>query len=139
MLRGFLDDSGLEAIGNHGFIPNTWFGPNSAGGTMTPADELRLRTELEFAAILGMPYMGTGNDPTSANNRNIEPWTIACEKWMALNQISVTEFGIQHVHAQPLAGLQLPAGRPDGHGDPGPGDRGADRRRPWCAASRASG
>ena len=32
-------------------------------------------TELEFASILGTPYMGTGNDPTSANNRNIEPWT----------------------------------------------------------------
>jgi hypothetical protein len=94
-LRGFLDDYGLEAIGNHGFIPNTWFGPNSPGGTMSPTDELRLRTELEFAAILGMPYMGTGGDPTSANNRNIEPWTIACEKWMALNQIGVNEFGVQ--------------------------------------------
>ena len=34
-LRGFLDDSGLEAIGNHGFIPNTWPGPNSPGGGMT--------------------------------------------------------------------------------------------------------
>jgi len=65
-IRGFLDEFGLEAIGNHGFIPNTWFGPNSAGGTMTAADELRLRTELEFAAILGTPFMGTGNDPTSA-------------------------------------------------------------------------
>ncbi len=34
------------------------------------------------------PYMGTGNDPTSANNRNIEPWTIAGEKWEALNELS---------------------------------------------------
>ena len=39
------------------------------------------QTELEFASILGMPYMGTGSDPTSANNRNIEPWTVAGEKW----------------------------------------------------------
>ena len=93
-LRGFLDDNGLEAIGNHGFIPNTWFGPGSAGGTMTPADLLRLQTELEFASILGTPYMGTGGDPTSANNRNIEPWTLAGEKWTALNLIS-QQWGIQ--------------------------------------------
>jgi len=108
-IRGFLDEFGLEAIGNHGFIPNTWFGPNSAGGTMTAADELRLRTELEFAAILGTPFMGTGNDPTSANNRNIEPWTIACEKWTALNQISVNEFGIHmytHNHSPAYNFLQ---------------------------------
>jgi sugar phosphate isomerase/epimerase len=93
-LRGFLDEFDLVAIGNHGFIPNTWFGPNSSGGTMSAADELRLRTELEFASILGTPYMGTGGDPTSANDRNIEPWTVACEKWTALNRISVDEFGI---------------------------------------------
>ena len=94
VLRGFLDDNGLEAIGNHGFVPSTWYGPNSPGGTMTTADYDRLQTELEFASILGMPYMGTGNDPTSANNRNIEPWTIAGEKWEALNLLS-TKWGIQ--------------------------------------------
>ncbi len=94
VLRGFLDDNGLEAIGNHGFIPNTWYGPNSAGGTMTDADYTRLQTELEFAAILGTPFMGTGNDPTSANDRNIEPWTVAGEKWTALNTIS-RQWGIQ--------------------------------------------
>ena len=38
-LRGLLDDAGLEAIGNHGFIPNTWFGPGSAGGTMSANDQ----------------------------------------------------------------------------------------------------
>ena len=86
-LRGFLDDAGLEAIGNHGFIPNTWPGPGSAGGAMTTNDYERFQTELEFASILGMPFMGTGNDPTSANNRNIEPWTLAGEKWEALNTL----------------------------------------------------
>jgi sugar phosphate isomerase/epimerase len=108
-LRGFLDEFGLEAIGNHGFIPNTWFGPNSPGGTMSAADELRLRTELEFAAILGMPYIGTGNDPTSANNRNIEPWTVSGEKWTALNEISVNDFGIHmytHNHSPAYNFLQ---------------------------------
>ena len=92
-LRGMLDSFDLEAIGNHGFIPNTWPGPNSPGGGMSEADALRYQTELEFAAILGTPYMGTGNDPTSANNRNIEPWTIAGEKWDALNVLSL-EWGI---------------------------------------------
>jgi Xylose isomerase-like TIM barrel len=88
-LRGFLDEFDLEAIGNHGFIPNTWPGPSSPGGGMSAADALRYQTELEFAAILGMPFMGTGNDPTSANDRNIEPWTLAGEKWEALNVLSL--------------------------------------------------
>jgi sugar phosphate isomerase/epimerase len=108
-LRAFLDEFGLRAIGNHGFIPNTWFGPNSPGGTMSAADQLRYKTELEFASILGTPYMGTGNDPTSANNRNVEPWTIAGEKWEALNQISVNDFGIQlypHNHSPAYHFLQ---------------------------------
>lgn len=88
-LRGFLDESGLEAIGNHGFIPNTWPGPSSPGGGMSTNDYERFQTELEFAAILGMPFMGTGNDPTSANDRNIEPWTVAGEKWAALNDLTL--------------------------------------------------
>jgi sugar phosphate isomerase/epimerase len=108
-LRGLLDEFGLEAIGNHGFIPNTWPGPNSAGGAMSASDELRYLTELEFASILGMPYMGTGNDPTSANNRNVESWTIAGEKWEALNEISVSGFGIHlypHNHSPAYNFLQ---------------------------------
>ena len=107
-LRGFLDEFGLEAIGNHGFIPNTWPGPNSAGGVMSDADYLRYQTELEFAAILGMPFMGTGGDPTSANNRNIEPWTVAGEKWDALNALSM-EWGIHlypHNHSPAYNFLQ---------------------------------
>jgi hypothetical protein len=94
VLRGFLDDNGLEAIGNHGFVPNTWYGPNSSGGTMSAGDYDRLQTELEFASILGTPFMGTGGDPTDAGNRNIEPWTIAGEKWEALNLLS-SKWGIQ--------------------------------------------
>jgi hypothetical protein len=93
-LRALLDANGLEAIGNHGFIPNTWNGPGSAGGAMSANDLLRFQTELEFGAILGTPFLGTGSDPTSANNRNIEPWTLAGEKWTALNELSVSQFGI---------------------------------------------
>jgi hypothetical protein len=94
VLRGFLDDNGLEAIGNHGFIPSTWNGPNSPGGTMSTADYDRLQTELEFASILGTPFMGTGGDPTNASDRSIESWTIAGEKWESLNLLS-TRWGIQ--------------------------------------------
>jgi hypothetical protein len=107
-LRGFLDEFGLEAIGNHGFIPNTWPGPGSAGGAMTTQDYNRYQAELEFAATLGMPFMGTGNDPTSANNRNIEPWTLAGEKWEALNTLSL-EWGIHlypHNHSPAYNFLQ---------------------------------
>jgi sugar phosphate isomerase/epimerase len=108
-LRGFLDEFGLVAIGNHGFIPGTWFGPNSAGGTMSTNDYERFMTELEFASILGMPYMGTGSDPTSANNRNLEPWTIAGEKWTALNELAGDTFGISiypHNHSPAYNFLQ---------------------------------
>jgi hypothetical protein len=56
-----------------------------------------------------MPYMGTGNDPTSANNRNIEPWTVAGEKWEALNELGINSFGIQlypHNHSPAYNFLQ---------------------------------
>ena len=91
-LRGLLDAAGLEAIGNHGFIPSTWNGPGSAGGAMSASDLLRFQTELEFGTILGTPFLGTGSDPTSSSQ--IEAWDLACEKWNALNDISVNQFGI---------------------------------------------
>src|SRR5688500_8788144 len=47
-LRSFLDEFELEAIGNHGFIPNTWPGPSSPGGGMSVNDYERFQTELEF-------------------------------------------------------------------------------------------
>jgi hypothetical protein len=107
-LRGFLDEFDLQAIGNHGFIPNTWNGPHSPGGAMSTQDYERLQTELAFASILGMPFMGTGNDPTSANDRNIEPWTVAGEKWEALNTLSL-QWGIHmytHNHSPAYHFLQ---------------------------------
>ena len=75
---------------------------------MSTNDYERYQTELEFASILGMPYMGTGNDPTSANNRNIEPWTISGEKWEALNALSL-QWGIHlypHNHSPAYNFLQ---------------------------------
>ncbi len=108
-LRGFLDANGLRAIGNHGFIPNTWPGPGSAGGGMSEADRTRYLIELDFAAILGMKYMGTGNDPTSANNRNKENWDLGIEKWIALNELALSHAGIQlypHNHSPAYNFLQ---------------------------------
>jgi hypothetical protein len=75
---------------------------------MSTNDYERYQTELEFATILGMPFMGTGNDPTSANNRNIEPWTVAGEKWEALNVLSL-QWGIHlypHNHSPAYNFLQ---------------------------------
>jgi sugar phosphate isomerase/epimerase len=86
-LRGFLDENGLEAIGNHGFIPSTWPGPSSPGGAMTTLDHDRFIVELEFASVLGMPFMGTGGDPTGSSQ--IEDWGIAAEKWEALNTLAL--------------------------------------------------
>ena len=54
---------------------------------MSTNDFERYMTELEFASILGTPYMGTGNDPTSANNRTTAALDLAGEKWEALNEL----------------------------------------------------
>jgi sugar phosphate isomerase/epimerase len=108
-LRGSLDESGLRAIGSLGFIPETWPGRDSPGGGMSAEDELRYLTELEFASILGTPYMGTGDDPASADNRNVEPWTLAGRKWEALNELSISTFGIRlypHNHSPAYHFLQ---------------------------------
>ena len=83
-LRGLLDDAGLEAIGNHGFIPNTWFGPGSAGGTMSANDQLRFQTSSssgrssarrtwERATIRRAPTTGTsspGRSPVRNGRRS---------------------------------------------------------------------
>lgn len=57
-LRGRLDDNGLRAQGNHGFIPGSW--------PLTGRDLDTFKKHLEIANILGLPHMGTGADPTSS-------------------------------------------------------------------------
>lgn len=96
-LRGFLDEFDLEAIGNHGFIPSTW--PGGPGGGMSDSDRQRYELELEFAAILGSPFMGTGGDPT--NSSQVEAWDLAGDKWDALNELSLQRgiFLYPHNHA----------------------------------------
>jgi sugar phosphate isomerase/epimerase len=79
-IRGFLDDHGLAADGNHGYIPSSW-PPN-----MTAKDRARFDLELEFASILGTPHLGTGGDPTAGKYKF--NWDLAAEKWNALGEIA---------------------------------------------------
>ncbi|WP_214110637.1 sugar phosphate isomerase/epimerase family protein [Acrocarpospora catenulata] len=77
-LRQWLDDNGLEAEGNHGFIPSSW--------PLTPADLTRWQETLEIANILGLGHVGTGNDPTSSNFKG--DWDVAAEKWNYLGSLA---------------------------------------------------
>ncbi|GAA0974144.1 sugar phosphate isomerase/epimerase [Acrocarpospora macrocephala] len=78
LLRQWLDDNGLRAEGNHGFIPASW--------PLTQADLDRFKASLEIANILGMGHMGTGNDPTSSNYK--ADWDVAAAKWNTLGEIA---------------------------------------------------
>ncbi|RCG32924.1 sugar phosphate isomerase/epimerase [Sphaerisporangium album] len=78
VLRGWLDDNGLRAQGNHGFIPGSW--------PFTQPDLDRFKQHLEIANILGMDHMGTGNDPTGSAYK--ADWDKAAEKWNALGAIA---------------------------------------------------
>ena len=77
ILRGWLNDNGLRAQGNHGFIP-AW--------PLTAADEERFKLHLEIANTLGMEHVGTGNDPTNSSFK--ADWDVAAEKWNALGKIA---------------------------------------------------
>jgi sugar phosphate isomerase/epimerase len=77
LLRRWLDDNGLRAQGNHGFIP-AW--------PLTAADEERFKLHLEIANILGMEHMGTGGDPTNSSFK--ADWDLAAEKWNGLGKIA---------------------------------------------------
>ncbi|GAA2904623.1 sugar phosphate isomerase/epimerase [Streptosporangium fragile] len=78
LLRQWLDDNGLEAEGNHGFIPGSW--------PLTQADLDRFKRHLEIANILGLGHMGTGGDPT--NSAYKADWDIAAEKWNHLGELA---------------------------------------------------
>lgn len=78
LLRGWLDDNGLRAQGNHGFIPGSW--------PFNQADLDRFKLHLEIANILGMEHVGTGNDPSNSPYK--ADWDIAAAKWNALGEIA---------------------------------------------------
>jgi sugar phosphate isomerase/epimerase len=81
LLRRWLDDYGLRAQGNHGFIPGSW--PLTAGDLDT------FKKHLEIANILGMAHVGTGGDPT--NSRYKSDWDVAADKWHALGALARRE------------------------------------------------
>ncbi|MCC5581414.1 sugar phosphate isomerase/epimerase [Microtetraspora sp. AC03309] len=80
LLRSWLDDNGLQAEGNHGFIPGSW--------PLTPSDLDRFKLHLEIAGILGLGHMGTGGDPTGSAYKG--DWDVAAEKWNHLGSLAST-------------------------------------------------
>ncbi|MFF4840565.1 sugar phosphate isomerase/epimerase family protein [Streptomyces collinus] len=78
LLRRWLDDNGLRARGNHGFIPTSW--PLSSGDLDT------FKMHLEIANILGMAHVGTGGDPTGSAYK--ADWDVAADKWNALGDLA---------------------------------------------------
>jgi sugar phosphate isomerase/epimerase len=73
-LRSWLDDNGLDAQGNHGFVP----------GTLTPENLARFDRECEIASILGLEHIGTGSDPT--NTAYKVDWDAAIDRWNILGR-----------------------------------------------------
>nr|WP_206345912.1 sugar phosphate isomerase/epimerase family protein [Streptomyces thermoviolaceus] len=78
LLRRWLDDNGLRAQGNHGFIPPSW--------PLSREDLDTYKRHLEIANILGMDHMGTGADPTDSPYRS--DWDVAADKWNTLGEIA---------------------------------------------------
>lgn len=109
LLRTWLDDNGLEAEGNHGFIPGSW--------PLSQADLDRFKLHLEIANILGMGHVGTGNDPTGSAYK--ADWDVAAEKWNTLGEIA-TAAGLKlYTHNHDVAySFLLDSGPLDAQGRP---------------------
>ncbi|MFP1629008.1 sugar phosphate isomerase/epimerase family protein [Streptomyces sp. 5K101] len=109
LLRSWLDEYGLRAQGNHGFIPSSW--------PLTPTDLDTFKRHLEIANILGMPHMGTGGDPTGSSYR--ADWDVAADKWNALGEIARREGVKLYTHNHDSAyGFLLDGGPLDALGRP---------------------
>jgi sugar phosphate isomerase/epimerase len=110
LLRKWLNDNGLRAEGNHGFIPPSW--------PLTQADIDRFKQALEIANILGLDHMGTGNDPTSSAYK--ADWDVAAEKWRQLGKIAKSAGGTRlYTHNHDAAyNFLLDSGPPDEQGRP---------------------
>ncbi|WP_408648897.1 sugar phosphate isomerase/epimerase family protein [Streptomyces poriticola] len=109
LLRGWLDDHGLRARGNHGFIPSSW--------PLTTEDLDTFKQNLEVANILGLGHMGTGGDPTGSSYR--ADWDVAADKWNALGEIARREGIKLYTHNHDAAyGFLLDGGPLDGQGRP---------------------
>ncbi|MEU1303627.1 sugar phosphate isomerase/epimerase family protein [Streptomyces shenzhenensis] len=109
LLRRWLNEFGLRAQGNHGFIPGSW--------PLTTADLDTFKKHLEIANILGMDHMGTGGDPTGSAYK--ADWDVAADKWNALGEIA-RRAGIKlYTHNHDSAyGFLLDSGPLDAQGRP---------------------
>ncbi|MEV8592829.1 sugar phosphate isomerase/epimerase family protein [Streptomyces sp. NPDC052012] len=108
-LRCWLEDYGLRAQGNHGFIPPSW--------PLTTADLDTFKKHLEIANILGMAHMGTGGDPTGSSYR--ADWDVAADKWNTLGEIARREGIKLYTHNHDAAyGFLLDGGPLDEQGRP---------------------
>ncbi|TXS57605.1 sugar phosphate isomerase/epimerase family protein [Streptomyces sp. t39] len=109
LLRSWLDDYGLRAQGNHGFIPGSW--------PLTTPDLDTFKRHLEIANILGMDHMGTGGDPTGSSYR--ADWDVAADKWNALGAVARREGIKLYTHNHDAAyGFLLDGGPLDDQGRP---------------------
>ncbi|MFG3102376.1 sugar phosphate isomerase/epimerase family protein [Streptomyces sp. NPDC048182] len=109
LLRRWLDEYGLRAQGNHGFIPSSW--------PLTTPDLDTFKKHLEIANILGMDHMGTGGDPTGSSYR--ADWDVAADKWNVLGRIARREGIKLYTHNHDAAyGFLLDAGPLDDQGRP---------------------
>ncbi|OIJ97396.1 sugar phosphate isomerase/epimerase family protein [Streptomyces colonosanans] len=109
LMRGWLDEYGLRAQGNHGFIPGSW--------PLTTADLDTFKQHLEIANILGMDHMGTGGDPTNSSYK--ADWDVAADKWHALGEIARSAGIKLYTHNHDAAyGFLLDGGPLDAQGRP---------------------
>lgn len=109
LLRSWLDDYGLRAQGNHGFIPGSW--------PFTAPDLDTFKRHLEIANIIGMDHMGTGGDPTGSSHR--ADWDVAADKWNALGAVARREGIKLYTHNHDAAyGFLLDGGPLDEQGRP---------------------
>ncbi|MFI9841672.1 sugar phosphate isomerase/epimerase family protein [Nonomuraea sp. NPDC051941] len=109
LLRSWLDDNGLRAEGNHGFIPASW--------PLSTADLDRFKQVLEIANILGLDHVGTGSDPTGSAYK--ADWDVAAEKWNALGELACRAGVKLYTHNHDAAyGFLLDSGPLDDQGRP---------------------
>ncbi|MEV6834033.1 sugar phosphate isomerase/epimerase family protein [Streptomyces sp. NPDC051133] len=109
LLRRWLDEYGLRAQGNHGFIPGSW--------PLTPSDLDTFKKHLEIANILGMAHVGTGGDPTGSAYQ--ADWDVAADKWHALGELARRAGLKLYTHNHDAAyGFLLDGGPLDAQGRP---------------------
>ncbi|MFF8864929.1 sugar phosphate isomerase/epimerase family protein [Streptomyces sp. NPDC015139] len=108
-LRRWLDDYGLRAQGNHGFIPGSW--------PLSSTDLDTFKKHLEIANILGMAHVGTGGDPTGSAYQ--ADWDVAADKWHALGELARRAGLKLYTHNHDAAyGFLLDGGPLDAQGRP---------------------